>query len=72
MVFVVECPTLPGCISQGKARAEALDNIRDAIEGSLASLEKHGDPIPLAPSEAPAGEAEGPPIGEEIIEVSSK
>lgn len=58
-IFVVECPNLPGCISQGKTRAEALANIRDAIEGYLASLEKHGEPVP-------------PPIGEEIIEVSVK
>ena len=58
-MFVVECPNLPGCISQGKTRAEALANIRDAIEGYLASLEKHGEPIP-------------PPIGEEIVEVSTK
>ena len=29
--WVVECPSLPGCISQGKTRAEALANIREAI-----------------------------------------
>ena len=45
-VFVVECPVLPGCISQGKTRAEALANIGDAITGYLASLAKHGEPIP--------------------------
>ena len=55
-VFVVECPNLPGCVSQGKTREEALANIRDAIEGYLASLKKHGEPIP-------------PPIGEDIVEV---
>ena len=31
-MFVVECPNLPGCVSQGKTRAEALANIREAIE----------------------------------------
>jgi len=56
-VFVAECPSLPGCVSQGKTRAEALDNIKDAIRGYLESLKKHGEPIP-------------PPIEEEIIEVS--
>ncbi len=37
-VFVVECPTLPGCISQGKTRNEAIDNIQDAIKGYIESL----------------------------------
>ena len=55
-VFVVECPTLPGCVSQGRTREEAMANIRDAIQGYLQSLEKHADPIPT-------------PITEEIVEV---
>ncbi len=55
-MFVASCPTLPGCVSQGRTRAEASQNIRDAIEGYLKSLKKHGDPIP-------------PSILEEIIEV---
>jgi predicted RNase H-like HicB family nuclease len=46
-VFVAECPTLPGCISQGRTRAEALANIKDAIDGYLASLRKHNEPVPL-------------------------
>lgn len=45
-VFVAECPVLPGCISQGQTRAEAAANIRDAIQGYLHSLEKHGEPVP--------------------------
>ena len=45
-MFIVECPALPGCISQGKTRSEALENIKDAIAGYLAGLRKHGDPIP--------------------------
>lgn len=43
-VFVAECPTLPGCISQGKTRSEALLNIQDAIKGYLESLRKHNEP----------------------------
>jgi predicted RNase H-like HicB family nuclease len=42
-VFVAECPALAGCVSQGKTRDEALANIRDAIQGYLFSLEKHGE-----------------------------
>jgi predicted RNase H-like HicB family nuclease len=45
---VAECPALPGCVSQGKSEAEALANIREAIEGILAVRQKHGLPIPEA------------------------
>ncbi|MBU2444731.1 MAG: type II toxin-antitoxin system HicB family antitoxin [Bacteroidetes bacterium] len=44
-VFVAECPSLPGCISQGKTRQEAIENIHDAIKGYLESLKKHNEPI---------------------------
>ena len=55
-VFVAECPSLPGCISQGQTRAEAVANIRDAIQGYLVSLAKHNEAAPL-------------PINEEVVEV---
>ena len=45
-MFVVEVPALPGCISQGHTREEALDNIQEAIAAYLESLEAHGEPIP--------------------------
>jgi len=54
-IFVAECPALHGCISQGATREEALANIRDAIEGYLESLSRHGEPVP-------------PPITEEVVE----
>lgn len=44
--FVAECPTLPGCISQGKTRTDAINNIKDAIAGYLESLKKHRECIP--------------------------
>ena len=44
-VFVATCPALPGCVSQGLTRAEATDNIREAIEGYLISLRKHRENI---------------------------
>ena len=33
--YVVECPALPGCVSQGRDEKEALDNIKEAIIGWL-------------------------------------
>ena len=44
--IVAECPSLPGCLSQGRTRDEAIANIREAITGYLASLRKHGEPMP--------------------------
>ena len=44
--WVVECPSLPGCISQGKTREEAIQNIREAIQGSVEALEADGLPLP--------------------------
>ena len=56
-VFVANVPELPGCVSDGKTRKEALKNIKDAIAGYLASLKKHNEPIP-------------PSIKEEIVAVT--
>lgn len=56
-IYIVECPSLPGYISQGKTRGEALLNIQDAIKGYLKSMRKHDEPVP-------------PPIEEEIVEVT--
>ena len=44
--WVAECPSLSGCISQGRTKQEAIANIREAIEGYIASLEEDGLPIP--------------------------
>ena len=55
-MFIAECPSLPGCISQGKTREEALKNIEDAIRGYIESLKTHDEPVP-------------PPVTEEVIEV---
>jgi antitoxin HicB len=45
-VFVAQVPSLPGCITQGSTRAEALENVKEAVAGYLESLKEHGDPIP--------------------------
>ena len=44
--WVSECPSLPGCISQGQTREEAISNIREAIEGYVNALEEDGLPVP--------------------------
>ena len=56
-IFTAEVPSLPGCISQGKTRQEALMNIKEAIDVYLESLKDHNEPIP-------------PSIDEEIVEVA--
>jgi predicted RNase H-like HicB family nuclease len=38
--WVAECPSLPGCISQGKTKEEAVGNIKDAIREYIAALEE--------------------------------
>ena len=44
--YVVTCPVLPGCVSEGETREEALANIKDAIEGYLTTLRRHGQSAP--------------------------
>lgn len=56
-MYVAEVPALPGCISQGQTRYEAVENVREAIAVYIESLKAHGDPIP-------------PPITEEVVEVN--
>ena len=45
--WVVECPAIPGCISQGETKAEALENIRDAIYQCLQVRAERGLPLTL-------------------------
>ena len=44
--WVAECPSLPGCVSQGKTREETNLNIREAIQGYIAALEEDGIQVP--------------------------
>ena len=44
--WVAECPSLPGCISQGKTKEDAIQNIREAIEGYILALQDDGRAIP--------------------------
>ena len=54
--FVATCPSLPGCVSQGATRSEAIANIREAIDAYLESLRKHDEAVP-------------PGIHEEVVEI---
>ena len=44
-MLVAECPSIPGCVSQGKTEAEAMTNIRDAIIGCLEARAEQGIPL---------------------------
>lgn len=55
-IYVAEVPSLPGCISQGATRDEAVAQVREAIAAYMESLQESGEPIP-------------PPITEEIVEL---
>jgi len=44
--YTVMVPLLPGCISEGDTKEEALANIREAIELYIESLQEDGEPIP--------------------------
>jgi predicted RNase H-like HicB family nuclease len=44
--MVAEVPSLPGCISQGKSREEALENVREAISLHVEVLRERGEPVP--------------------------
>lgn len=45
--YVVECPSLPGCISQGETKEDALVNIKEAIQVYTEALEDQGLPLPV-------------------------
>ena len=44
--WVAECPSLPGCVSQGKTREEAVVNIKEAIQAYIHALEEDNLPVP--------------------------
>ena len=50
--WVAECPSLPGCISQGESREAAIANIREAIEGFILTLREDGRRVPQERFEA--------------------
>ncbi len=44
-MWVVECPSIPGCVSQGKTRQEAIEAIREAIQLCLEVRSEYGLPL---------------------------
>ena len=44
-IWVVECPSIPGCVSQGQTKQEALENIKDAISACLQVRAERGMPL---------------------------
>lgn len=56
-VFIATVPALPGCVSDGGTRAEAIANVKEAIVAVLESIVKAGDPLPA------------PLVDDEIVEV---
>jgi len=47
-MFVVECPSIPGCVSQGKTEQEAIENIKDAIKQCLEVRAERGMPLTVS------------------------
>jgi len=50
-VFIAECPSIPGCVSQGKTEAEAQENIREAIKECLEVRAEQGMPLTVTTRE---------------------
>ena len=46
-IWIVECPSIPGCVSQGATRDEALQNIQEAIAGCLEVRSERGLPLTI-------------------------
>jgi predicted RNase H-like HicB family nuclease len=44
--WIAECPSLPGCVSQGETEEAALANVREAIQAYIAALEADNLPVP--------------------------
>ncbi len=47
--WIIECPAIPGCVSQGASEEEAMENIKDAMEGCIAARKELGMPLYVEP-----------------------
>lgn len=50
-MIVAQCPAIPGCVSQGKTRDEAIANIREAIQACVEARAAHGMPLTVETEE---------------------
>ena len=46
-MYIVECPSVPGCVSQGKTEEEAIENIKEAIKACLEVRAEQGMPLTI-------------------------
>lgn len=68
-VYVVTVPALPGCVTQGKDREEALERAQEAITGHIEALKLIGEPVPQGDVEfAEVGETLSPVLVKSILE----
>jgi predicted RNase H-like HicB family nuclease len=49
-MWIVECPSIPGCVSQGRTKEEALKNVKDAIRLCLEVRAERGLPLTVETS----------------------
>lgn len=47
-MIVAECPSIPGCVSQGRSEEEALVNVREAIQACIEARAANGMPLTVA------------------------
>jgi predicted RNase H-like HicB family nuclease len=50
-IWIAECPSIPGCVSQGKTKDEALENIKEAIKSCLEVRAEKGLPLSIETSQ---------------------
>ena len=51
-IWIAECPSIPGCVSQGKTKNEALENIKEAIQLCLDVRAEKGMPLTIETKQA--------------------
>ena len=50
-IWIIECPSIPGCVSQGNIKEEALENVKEAIQLCLEVRAEKGYPLTIETSQ---------------------